>query len=160
MLADRLLELYPAEHEVVFYCASVYPIAEPVIERIRLGDMRALETAPGPTLYIPPLPRASGRPYGGRAPRPQADVTSAPRKARAHSAADEVRLALVERERLLDARPRLLQTPGGAQDVAEIEQRVAVEVEEVGLLDGRQRLSGDGLRLGHAAPSRRGRARG
>ncbi len=56
MLADRLLELYPAEHEVVFYCASVYPIAEPVIERIRLGDMRALETAPGPTLYVPPLP--------------------------------------------------------------------------------------------------------
>ena len=56
-LADRLLELYPAEHEVVFYCASVYPIAEPVIERMRLGDMRALESTPGPTLYVPPLPQ-------------------------------------------------------------------------------------------------------
>ena len=55
-LADRLLELYPAEHEVVFYCASVYPIADPIIERVRLGDMRALESAPGPTLYVPPLP--------------------------------------------------------------------------------------------------------
>ena len=33
------------------------PIAEPVIERMRLGDMRALESTPGPTLYVPPLPQ-------------------------------------------------------------------------------------------------------
>jgi uncharacterized protein YabN with tetrapyrrole methylase and pyrophosphatase domain len=56
-LVDRLLELYPAKHEVVFYCASVYPIAEPVIERVRLGDVKALAAAPGPTLYVPPLPQ-------------------------------------------------------------------------------------------------------
>ena len=41
----------------MFYCASLYPIAEPVIEPMRLGDMRALESTPGPTLYVPPLPQ-------------------------------------------------------------------------------------------------------
>ena len=57
-LADRLLELYPAEHEVVFYCASVYPDRR-AGDRAHAarGDMRALESTPGPTLYVPPLPQ-------------------------------------------------------------------------------------------------------
>jgi hypothetical protein len=55
VLAEHLLELYPAEHEVVFYRASLYPVAEPVVERVQLARLAELERAPGPTLYIPPL---------------------------------------------------------------------------------------------------------
>lgn len=57
MLAEALLELYPPEHEVVFYQASSYPIAAPEIETVRLGAVEKLPAAPAPTLYIPPLPR-------------------------------------------------------------------------------------------------------
>lgn len=55
VLADRLLEAYPSAHEVVFYHASIYPIAVPRIERIRLDAVSSLPHAPGPTLYVPPL---------------------------------------------------------------------------------------------------------
>lgn len=56
-LAAFLLELYPGQHEVVFYTASLYPIVEPTIARVPLGDVAGLAEAPGPTLYVPPLPR-------------------------------------------------------------------------------------------------------
>lgn len=56
VLGERLLEQYPPEHEVVFYRASLYPVADPVVERVRLEGLAELESAPGPTLYIPPLP--------------------------------------------------------------------------------------------------------
>ena len=55
-LSDYLLGLYPPEHEIVFYNASIYPVAGPVIERIRLDTLATLEAAPAPTLYVPPLP--------------------------------------------------------------------------------------------------------
>jgi tetrapyrrole (corrin/porphyrin) methylase-like protein len=57
VLAAALLELYPPEHEVVFYRASPYPITGPEIERVRLEAVAKLQAAPAPTLYIPPLPR-------------------------------------------------------------------------------------------------------
>jgi precorrin-6B methylase 1 len=56
-LADFLLELYPRRHQVVFYTASLYPVAGPTIVRVALEDVGGLEEAPGPTLYVPPLPR-------------------------------------------------------------------------------------------------------
>lgn len=56
VLADYLLRLYPPGHEVVFYNASIYPVARPVIERMRLDAIPALEAVPAPTLYVPPLP--------------------------------------------------------------------------------------------------------
>ena len=55
-LADVLAELYPAEHELVFYRASIYPIATAETTRIRLDGLAKLPSAPAGTLYIPPLP--------------------------------------------------------------------------------------------------------
>ncbi len=56
VLGEHLLELYPPEHEAVFYHASLYPVAGPTIERVRLDAFAKLREAPGPTLYLPPLP--------------------------------------------------------------------------------------------------------
>lgn len=56
-LADVLGELYPAQHEVVFYRASIYPIVPPLTEPVPLEALRTLAAAPAPTLYVPPLPR-------------------------------------------------------------------------------------------------------
>ena len=55
-LADVLAELYPAEHELVFYRASIYPIAPAATTRVRLDELAQLPTPPAGTLYIPPLP--------------------------------------------------------------------------------------------------------
>jgi precorrin-6B methylase 1 len=57
VLAERLRELYAPEHEVIFYRASTYPIAGPQIDSIALQQLAGLTAAPGPTLYVPPLPR-------------------------------------------------------------------------------------------------------
>ncbi len=56
VLEARLGELYPADHEVVFYRASLYPIAEPLIIRVPIASIAELDAAPGATLYIRPLP--------------------------------------------------------------------------------------------------------
>ena len=52
-LADALAEHYPSGHELVFYRASVYPVAGPEIVRLRLEELGALEAAPTGTLYVP-----------------------------------------------------------------------------------------------------------
>lgn len=59
LLAERLAELYPPEHELVFYRASTYPIAGPQIERVRLAALAELAAPPAPTLYIAPRRRRS-----------------------------------------------------------------------------------------------------
>jgi hypothetical protein len=56
-LAEVLGELYPPEHELVFYRASVYPIAPGQAVRLALRELATLEAPPAPTLYVPPLPR-------------------------------------------------------------------------------------------------------
>jgi uncharacterized protein YabN with tetrapyrrole methylase and pyrophosphatase domain len=56
VLAEYLLELYPADHEGVFYRASLYPIAKPLIEPVALGELPRREGTPPATLYVPPLP--------------------------------------------------------------------------------------------------------
>lgn len=55
-LGERLGEAYPPAHEVVFYRASLYPVAGPLIEHVRLDAFAALPAAPAPTIYVPPLP--------------------------------------------------------------------------------------------------------
>lgn len=57
VLADRLGQLYPAGHELVFYRASTYPIADALVERVRLDLLATLDASPGPTLYVPPARR-------------------------------------------------------------------------------------------------------
>jgi hypothetical protein len=56
VLAEVLGELYPPEHELVFYRASIYPILPGEAVRMPLRDLAALESPPAPTLYVPPLP--------------------------------------------------------------------------------------------------------
>ena len=55
-LADVLGELYPPEHELVFYRASIYPILDGEATRVRLDELAALGSPAAPTLYVPPLP--------------------------------------------------------------------------------------------------------
>lgn len=66
-LAEVLEKLYPPEHEVVFYRASIYPILEGEAVRMPLRELAALESPPAPTLYVPPLPpRLVDRAMAGR----------------------------------------------------------------------------------------------
>lgn len=55
-LAEVLGELYPPEHELVFYRASLYPVAPGRAVRMALRELATLDSPPAPTLYVPPLP--------------------------------------------------------------------------------------------------------
>lgn len=54
VLVERLVEVYPRDHEVVVYEASPYPIGEPVIERVPLSGLPKARLTPLSTLYVPP----------------------------------------------------------------------------------------------------------
>ena len=54
VLVERLLEDYPGDHGVVVYEASPYPVAEPVIERVRLDELSRAPLTALSTLYVPP----------------------------------------------------------------------------------------------------------
>lgn len=54
VLAARLLELYPAGHEVVLYEASPFPAADALVERLPLGALAEARPTPQATLYVPP----------------------------------------------------------------------------------------------------------
>jgi uncharacterized protein YabN with tetrapyrrole methylase and pyrophosphatase domain len=53
-LVDRLLEHYPAEHEVVVYEASPYPLGHAVVDRVPLHALPGAALTPLSTLYVPP----------------------------------------------------------------------------------------------------------
>jgi hypothetical protein len=53
-LVERLAEDYPLGHGVVVYEASPYPVADPVIEHVALGDLPEAPLTPLSTLYVPP----------------------------------------------------------------------------------------------------------
>jgi precorrin-6B methylase 1 len=53
-LVGYLGRWYDAEHEVVVYEASPYPVLEPSIERVPLGGLAAARPGPMATLYVPP----------------------------------------------------------------------------------------------------------
>lgn len=55
-LAEVLGELYPPDHELVFYRASIYPIRDGQATRMPLRELGTLDLPPAPTLYVPPLP--------------------------------------------------------------------------------------------------------
>lgn len=55
VLAERLLSLYPAEHEAVVYEASPYVVCAPVVQWIPLADLGKLEVPPMATLVVPSL---------------------------------------------------------------------------------------------------------
>jgi hypothetical protein len=56
VLAEHLLGLYPPDHEVVVYAASLYPISAPIVERVPLAELADFAIVPMATLYVPPLP--------------------------------------------------------------------------------------------------------
>jgi hypothetical protein len=51
---ERLLELYPAEHEAIVYEASPYPVCAPVVQRLAVGSLDQVEVSPSATLVVPP----------------------------------------------------------------------------------------------------------
>ncbi len=53
-LAEALLEHYSAEHEVVVYEASPYPIADAIVRRLPLAALAEEQVTPMATLVIPP----------------------------------------------------------------------------------------------------------
>jgi precorrin-6B methylase 1 len=55
VLAEVLQEHYTADHETIVYQAAQHPIGEPLIERVRLGDLPAARVTPIATLCVPPL---------------------------------------------------------------------------------------------------------
>jgi uncharacterized protein YabN with tetrapyrrole methylase and pyrophosphatase domain len=54
ILAERLIESYGSEHEVVLYESPQYPIGGPSIRRVPLRDLATSTVTPMATLYIPP----------------------------------------------------------------------------------------------------------
>jgi uncharacterized protein YabN with tetrapyrrole methylase and pyrophosphatase domain len=54
LLVERLLELYPAEHETILYEASPYPTAEPIVERMPLRAVGDADVSPVVTMVLPP----------------------------------------------------------------------------------------------------------
>jgi uncharacterized protein YabN with tetrapyrrole methylase and pyrophosphatase domain len=55
VLMERLLEVYPPEHEVVIYeAASVLP-CDPVIARVPLGSLTETQITVMSTLFVPPM---------------------------------------------------------------------------------------------------------
>jgi hypothetical protein len=55
VLAAVLEEQYGPEHEVILYEATLYPIVDPVIQRVTIGNLAAADFTPIATLYVPPL---------------------------------------------------------------------------------------------------------
>ncbi|HEU5362605.1 MAG TPA: SAM-dependent methyltransferase [Gaiellaceae bacterium] len=55
VLARRLLELYPPQHELVLYEASPFPAAEALVDRLPLAALSEARPTPQATLYVPPV---------------------------------------------------------------------------------------------------------
>jgi hypothetical protein len=53
-LVDYLAEFYDPNQETVLYEASPYPIGEPVVDRIRLAELKGADLSGYATLFIPP----------------------------------------------------------------------------------------------------------
>ena len=86
-LADVLGELYPPEHELVFYRASIYPITAGETVRMPLRELATLEVAAGADALRAAAAEPAGRPGDGGAARPHAVVAVRSSRARARSAA-------------------------------------------------------------------------
>jgi hypothetical protein len=54
LLAERLLQLYPPDHETILYEASPYPVCDPIIQRLPLEAVGNEEMSPVVTMVLPP----------------------------------------------------------------------------------------------------------
>lgn len=59
VLAERLEELYGAEHEAIVYEATPFPAGRPLIERTPVADLADAGVTGLSTLYVPPTDEAS-----------------------------------------------------------------------------------------------------
>lgn len=57
VLIERLLELYPEDHESILYEASPYAVGEPIVVRTPLGRLGEAGVTPASTLVVPPRER-------------------------------------------------------------------------------------------------------
>ncbi len=55
ILAERLLDYYPSEHQVTVYEAATLPVCDTVIQRVPLKDLTRCPVSPISTMFIPPL---------------------------------------------------------------------------------------------------------
>jgi hypothetical protein len=62
LLRDRLLEIYPAEHEAILYEASPYPIGDAIAVPTLLGRLAEAVVTAATTLVVPPRDRARSDP--------------------------------------------------------------------------------------------------
>jgi len=54
-LSEVLRRLYGADHEVVFYEISDFPMFDPTVEHVRISDLSEAPVTIRSTLYVPPL---------------------------------------------------------------------------------------------------------
>jgi len=54
ILAERLVRIYGPRHKAIVYEAAIYPIFEPVIQRVPLNRLAKAEITTASLLYIPP----------------------------------------------------------------------------------------------------------
>jgi precorrin-2 methylase len=66
ILVDYLLTHYPAEHEVIGYEASPFPLQPPIVERVPLGELAGARLTPGMTLVVPPATAGIAHPEMAR----------------------------------------------------------------------------------------------
>ena len=57
LLADRIQELYGADHEVIIYEATPFSVGHPTIERCSVKELVSAPIAGLSTLFVPPLSR-------------------------------------------------------------------------------------------------------
>jgi uncharacterized protein YabN with tetrapyrrole methylase and pyrophosphatase domain len=58
LLVEALLTTYPDEHVVTVYEAALYPVCDPLIQRLPLGTLATATLSTYSTLYVPPLRQA------------------------------------------------------------------------------------------------------
>src|SRR5207237_3975323 len=54
ILADRLMRIYGPRHKAIVYEAAIYPIFQPVIQRVPLNRLTKAEITTASLLYVPP----------------------------------------------------------------------------------------------------------
>lgn len=58
VLTEKLLEVYPRDHEVVVYEAPRLPVCDAIIERAPLAALPRAHVTPMSTLFVPPMMKA------------------------------------------------------------------------------------------------------
>ena len=62
LLAEVLMEDYPADHQVTVYCAATLPVGEPHVQTLPLNRLAEAEITQESTLIVPPLGVAKASP--------------------------------------------------------------------------------------------------